>query len=610
MMIPFEAYLQDHCVLFDGAMGTYIYQQGVFIDKCYDELNLSNPDLIRKIHREYRDAGAMVVETNTYGANRIKLQKHNLSSRLKEINCQGARLAREIMGEKGYVAGSIGPLGVRIAPWGELPLEEIGEIFFEQAKALLDGGVDLFILETFHDIREIEQAAKSISELGKPVIASMTIQEDGKTKYGLDVEEIASRLSQLPVSAIGLNCTVGPKPMLDFLERMIKCTNKPISIMPNAGYPQLIDGRMFYMSTPEYFCVYTKRFIEIGARIVGGCCGTTPEHIRKMKEAIAQKETRHGLRIQIHEIPSIQLVLKEELPVEKKSELARKIVQKEFVRIVEMVPPRGRDISKQLSSAEILKASGIHAINIPDGPRASARLNGMVLAAMLQSKVGIEAVLHIACRDHSLLGLQSFLLGAAVLGIKNILAITGDPPMLGDYPQSTAVFDINSIGLVHMVRYLNRGVDIGNKSIGEPTGFFVGVGVDPNSVNPERELQRYFQKVDAGAEFAITQPVFDLTPLDAFLEKIQAKPIPIIAGIWPLVSYRNAEFMRNEVPGVVIPDAVMERIGSFESKEDQLKVGIEIAKEMLEKVRSRVQGVQISAPFGRYEIAIEIAGIL
>lgn len=610
MKIPFENYLQDHCVLFDGAMGTYIYQQGVFIDKCYDELNLSNPDLIRKIHREYRNAGAMVVETNTYGANRIKLQRHNLAGKLEEINREGARLAKEIMGENGYVAGSIGPLGVGIAPWGELVLEQVGDLFFEQAKALAEGGVDLFILETFHDIREIEQAVKAISKLGKPIIASMTIQEDGKTKYGMEVEEIASRLSQLPVTAIGLNCTVGPKPMLDFLERMIKWTDKPISIMPNAGRPQLVDGRMFYMSTPEYFCVYTKRFIETGARIVGGCCGTTPEHIRKMGEAIAQKETRHGLRIQIHEIPSVQPELKEEIPVEKKSELARKIIQKEFVRIVEMVPPRGRDISKQVSSAEKLKASGIDAINIPDGPRASARLNGMVLATMLQSKVGIEAVLHIACRDHSLLGLQSFLLGASVLGIKNILAITGDPPMLGDYPQSTAVFDIDSIGLVHMVRNLNRGVDVGNKPIGEPTGFFVGVGVDPNSVNPKRELQRYFQKVEAGAEFAITQPVFDVAPLDTFLEKIQSKPIPVIAGIWPLVSYRNAEFMRNEVPGVVIPDAIMERIGRFESKEDQLKIGIEIAKEMLEKVRSRVQGVQISAPFGRYEIAIEIVEIL
>jgi methionine synthase I (cobalamin-dependent)/5,10-methylenetetrahydrofolate reductase len=607
-MIPFDKFLETRLILFDGAMGTYLYQQGIFIDKCYDELNLMDPDLIRKVHREYLNAGASVLETNTFGANRFKLTRHNLANRVSAINLAGARLAREIAAERAYVAGSIGPMGVQIEPIGNVPVSALREAVVEQAVALAEGGVDLFVFETFHDLREMEEAVLAVREKSElPIISLMTVQEDGRTRHGNDVEEIAERLSILPVNALGLNCTVGPKPMFDFLERMAGISDKPVAAMPNAGRPQVVDGRMFYMSTPDYFCVYAKRFIEAGVRILGGCCGTTPEHVRKMAESIAQKQPRTFSRPELKEMVRTECRPAVSVPREDKSDLARKLVKGQFVLLVEMVPPRGRDIARHLEGAGRLKASGVDAINIPDGPRASARMTGLALAIKLQTEIGIEAVLHYACRDYSLIGMQSVLLGASVLGIKNILAITGDPPMLGDYPQSTAVFDIDSIGLTRIVANLNRGLDVGNKPIGSVTGFFIGVGVDPNGVNADREIQRYIQKVDAGAEFAVTQPVFDAAALEKFIERTRSKPVPFIAGVWPLVSYQNAEFMRNEVPGVVVPDSVLERIGRFESKEDQRKIGIEIAQDMVHRVKGLVQGIQISAPFGRVEAALEVA---
>ena len=607
-MIPFEEYLEGRLVLFDGAMGTYLYQQGVFIDKCYDELNLANPDLVRKVHREYLNAGATTLETNTFGANRVKLSRHNLGDRAADINREGARLARECATDRAYVAGSIGPLGVQIEPIGSVPVAVLREAITEQAGALADGGVDLFVLETFHDLLEMEEAVRAVRAVSDlPILSLMTVQEDGKTRHGNDVEEITERLSALPVTALGLNCAVGPKPMFDFLERMAERSHKPIAVMPNAGRPQVVDGRMFYMSTPDYFCVYAKRFIEAGARILGGCCGTTPDHIRKMAESIAQKQPRTFSRPELREMAKTECTPSPPVPREKKSGLARKLTKGGFVILVEMVPPRGRDITRQLEGAGRLKAFGVDAINIPDGPRASARMTGLALAVKFQTEIGIEAVLHYACRDYSLIGMQSVLLGASVLGIINLLAITGDPPILGDYPQSTAVFDIDSIGLTRIVSNLNRGLDIGNKPIGSATGFFIGVGVDPSSVNPERELQRYAQKVDAGAEFAVTQPVFDPTALEKFLERAASRPIPFVAGVWPLTSYQNAEFMRNEVPGVVVPDSILEKMGRFESKEDQRKIGIEIAQEMVRRVKGLVQGIQISAPFGRVDAAMEVA---
>ncbi|MCK4751246.1 MAG: bifunctional homocysteine S-methyltransferase/methylenetetrahydrofolate reductase, partial [Bacteroidales bacterium] len=607
-MIPFEKYIQDNLVLLDGAMGSLIYEKGVFIDKCYDELNLSRPDLIRSIHEEYIRAGAKVIETNTYGANRFKLKSHNLLDRLEEINLTGVELAREATGDHAYVAGSMGPGGTEIEPWGETTLNEVFDAYAEQAGTLLQGGVDLFMLETFQDIREMEQAIKAIRSIsGLPIVAMMTVGEDGKTRYGLDLDDVTCRLVNSEASVIGLNCTVGPKPMLDFVESMIRISDKPICIMPNAGRPQYTDGRMIYMSTPEYFSVYTKRFIDKGVRMLGGCCGTTPDHISKMANALAMKQTRIQHSINIGVKPVTEEPLPDPVPVAEKSKLSAKLTNGKQVVLVEMVPPRSTDISKPLEGAKLLMESKVDAINIPDGPRASARMTGLALAVLLENQLGIETVIHYTCRDRNLLGMQSDLLGATAMGIRNILAITGDPPMIGDYPQATAVFDIDAIGLVHLINNLNHGIDVGEKRIGDPTSFFTGVGLDPNSVNPENEIHRFEMKKEAGAEYIITQPVFDIASLESFLEKIELGDLYLIAGIWPLVSLRNAEFMKNEVPGVYVPDSVIEQIARYETKEDQLKAGVEIAQTMVDRVLSFVHGIQVSAPFGRYPLAIQVA---
>ena len=610
-MVLFEEYVKENLVLLDGAMGSLIYEKGVFIDKCYDELNLSRPELIGSIHEEYVRAGSMVIETNTYGANRFKLKSHNLLDQIEEINLKGVALARQSAGDEVYVAGSMGPSGQEIEPWGDTTLEEVFEGYAEQARILDQAGVDLFILETFQDIREMEQAIKAIKSVsGLPVVAMMTVGEDGLTRYGVDLEDVTNALTKSEASVIGLNCTVGPKPMLDFVEQMGRLTDKPLCLMPNAGRPQFTDGRMIYMSTPEYFSVYTKRFIERGVRVLGGCCGTTPEHIGKMANALAMKQTRIQHSINIGVKPVSEEPLPEPVPVAEKSKLSAKMLSGQQVVLVEMVPPRSTDITKPLEGARLLQEHRVDAINIPDGPRATARMTGLALAVLLQNQVDIETVLHYTCRDRNLLGMQSDLLGATAMGIRNILAITGDPPMIGDYPQATAVFDIDSIGLVHLINNLNHGIDVGEKRIGDPTSFFAGVGVDPNSVNPENELHRLQLKKEAGAEYIITQPVFDVDSLEKFLEKADLGSLSLIAGIWPLVSLRNAEFMKNEVPGVYVPDEVISRIAKYETKDDQLKAGIEIAQGMIDRVAGFVQGIQVSAPFGRYKLAVEVAGAM
>ncbi len=610
-MVLFEEYLKENLVLMDGAMGSLIYEKGVFIDKCYDELNLSRPELIRDIHQEYIRAGARVIETNTYGANRFKLKSHMLHDRIEEINLKGVELAREAAGDDIYVAGSMGPSGVEMEPFGDTSLEEIFEAYKEQAGILCKAGVDLYILETFQDIREMEQAIKAIKSVcALPVVAMMTVGEDGKTRYGVDVEDIIRRLDSSEASVIGLNCTVGPKSMLDFLDQIKGLSAKPISLMPNAGRPQFTDGRMIYMSTPEYFSIYTKRFIDQGVRMLGGCCGTTPEHIAKMANTLAMKQTRIQHSINIGVRPVTEEALPDPVPAAEKSGLSKKMTSGEQVVLVEMVPPKSTDITKPLEGARLLQESKVDAINIPDGPRATARMTGLALSVLLQNQVDIETVLHYTCRDRNLLGMQSDLLGATAMGIRNLLAITGDPPMIGDYPQATAVFDIDAIGLVHLIDNLNHGIDVGEKRIGDPTSFFTGVGVDPNSVNQENELHRLQLKKEAGAEYVITQPVFDVDSLKAFLDKADMDGLYLIAGIWPLVSLRNAEFMKNEVPGVMVPERIIKRIAAFDNKEDQLKAGIEIAQEMVDQVLGFVSGIQVSAPFGRYKLAVEVAGAI
>jgi homocysteine S-methyltransferase len=605
MRRPFRDILKDTIVVFDGAMGTELYARGVFINRCFDELNLSNPKLVRDVHRGYRKAGADVLETNTFGANRYKLGGHGFAESVFEINRTGALLARETAGEDLYVAGSIGPLGLKIEPWGPTSVEEAREAFREQTRGLIDGGVELLSIETIADLSEMHQAILAVQDLcDLPIVAQMTVDEDGTSLYGTEPEVFAARLDEWGADVVGVNCSVGPHAMLKALEGVARATEKPLIAQPNAGTPRDVDGRNIYLCSPEYMGTYARRFILTGAKAVGGCCGTSPEHIRHIVKSVRmlQPAQRH---VEIF-VPRQEPKEAEPVPQREKSRFARKIADGEFVTSVELLPPKGISPARVLENGRLLKEKGVDAINIPDGARASARMGAMFLALMVEQKAGIEPILHYCCRDRNLIGMQGDLLGLYASGLKNILIITGDPPKLGDYPDATAVFDVDAIGLTNMVTRLNHGQDLGGTPIGRPTGYLVGVGANPGAVDLDYELKRFRYKVEAGAEFAITQPVFDVEQLRGFLEAIDDHRIPVIAGIWPLASLRNAEFMRNEVPGVVVPDHVMERMRKADADGRGREEGVRIAQETLEEVGAEIQGAQVSAPFGRIQGALDV----
>ena len=602
----------DRILVVDGAMGTMLYAKGVYINRCYDELNLSNPDLVREIHTEYIRAGADIIETNTFGATAHKLQQYGLEANLHEINAIAAKVAREAAGDRAYVAGAIGPLGLRIEPYGPTSFDEARDLFKAQAIALLEGGVDLFCLETFSDVSEIRQAIAAVREVcDLPIIAQMTIMTDGNTMFGTTPELFTERLDEWGADVIGLNCGVGPAIILNALENMRVVTKKKLSAQPNAGLPRDVQGRQFYMCSPEYMSKFAKRFIQAGAKFIGGCCGTTPAHIKLISDSVRAASPRAqriaftsgGAATVEVTAPDIHVV-----PPEERSAWGRKIALGEFVTSVEVLPPKGVDAKKTLDSIRLLKEAGVDGVNIPDGARAQSRMSALATAVLVEQQIGIESVLHYCCRDRNLLGMMSDLLGAAALGLRNILVITGDPPKMGPYPDATAVFDIDSIGLTNMVNKLNHGLDLGNNPIGEPTAFCIGVGVNPGAINLEEEIKRFEWKVEAGAQYAITQPVFDTEQLRDFLRRIEHVRIPVIAGIWPLVSYRNAEFLHNEVPGVRVTPAIMDRMreASNISKEAGRDEGLKIARESLLEVRDEIQGVQVSAPFGNVKYALEV----
>ncbi len=603
----------EQVLVFDGAMGTMLYTRGVFINQCYDELALRAPDLVREVHEAYVQAGAEVLETNTFGANRLKLTQHGLEGQVAAINTRAAEIARAAAGEHRLVAGAVGPLGVRLEPYGALSREEARVLFAEQMRALHAGGVDCFLLETFADLEEIEQAILAAREVAPslPIIAQATIGPDLRTAYGASPEDIARALDRWGVDVIGLNCSVGPQTILEAIERMSAVTQKKLSAQPNAGMPREVGGRSMYMASPEYMATYARHLVQAGAKIVGGCCGTTPEHVRAMVEGVRPLAPRSQTVVvatrsaeRSDREPSTG---REPAALATRSRFGAKLSAGQFVTSVEIVPPRGVDTAKLSLDAAALHAAGVDAINVPDGPRAQSRM-GAIATSLIIERTGIEAVTHYCCRDRNLLGMLSDLLGASALGLRNMLLITGDPPKMGPYPDATAVFDIDAIGLTNLVRALNRGLDPGGNPIGEPTQFVIGVGVNPAAIDPAYERKRFRWKVDAGAEYAITQPVFDPAQLETFLASIEDTRIPIIAGIWPLVSARNAEFLANEVPGVTVPKAVLDRMrkANDRSKEHALAEGIAIAREMLERVRGAVQGVQVSAPFGRIELALEV----
>ena len=609
MPVDFLTRLKAGPVLCDGAMGTLLYAKGVFINRCYDELNLSNPEMIRGIHHDYIRAGAEIIETNTFGANSFRLGRHTLADKVKDINLAGARLARAEADEHdAIVAGSVGPLGVRIEPLGKLAREEARSSFIEQIAALREGGVDLVILETFGFLEELHQAILAAREVDSkmPVVALVTIDDEGTSLDGSSPETFGKLLQDWGADVIGCNCSVGPVTMLDALERVRAVTDKPLCAMPNAGIPRSVEGRNIYLCSPEYMASYTRKFLAAGVTLVGGCCGTTPDHIRSMRSALRVGEARTS---SFHVVTEQRSQAAEMKPLEERSRIGRKIKNGEFVTMVEIVPPKGSDPTKEIEGARYLKSVGVDGVNIPDSPRASARMSNQALCTLIHQQVGIETILHYTCRDRNVLSIQSDLLGASAIGMHNLICITGDPPKLGNYPDATAVFDVDAIGLVNIVHNLNRGLDLGGNNIGGSTSFVIGVGANPGTVNLDEEIRRFEYKVEAGAEYAVTQPVFDVSLLETFLKRIEHCRIPVLAGIWPLTSMRNAEFMKNELR-ISVPDSILTRMGSVNGAEASRAEGVAIAREMLSRVRDLVQGVQLSAPFGKYAAAMDVLEVL
>ena len=600
----------------DGAMGTMLYGKGIFINRCFESLNQTQPAIVVDVHNEYLKAGADVIETNTFGANRMKLRGFGLGDQVREINLAGARLARravEQAGGEAYVAGAIGPLGVRVEPWGKTGVDEAEAMFRDQAQALFEGNVDLFILETFRDLNEIGAAIAAVrSVCDLPIVAQMTTEEDGASLDGAPPEQFAPELIKRGASVVGVNCSVGPAPMLETVERISDIVDVWLSAQPNAGKPRDIEGRNLYLCSPEYMASYARRFINSGVRLVGGCCGTTPEHIRQI--ALAAKSmgpglARHAGTADARTSVASQLHAKPAVARESKSALARKLVNGGFVRAIELVPPRGHAPSAALDDAARLAKQGVDVVTIQDGPRSGARMSALSMAVLVQQHAAVEALLQYSCRDRNLLGIQSDLLGAHAMGVRNVLGITGDVRNLGDIPDATAVFDVDSIGLTNVINRLNHGLDIGGQSIGEPTAFHAGVMVNP-SRDLDQELRRLEFKVEAGAEFAVTRPVFDVAAFERFLKRVEPLGLPIIVGIWPFESALNAEFMANEVPGVTVPDAMVERMRRATSAEMAAAEGVAVAREIVAAVKGMAAGVQISTPSGRLDAALDVLDVV
>lgn len=591
----------------DGAMGTMLYSRGVFVNVCYDELNLSRPELISEVHEAYVRAGAEVLETNTFGANPVKLSAYGLAERTEAINQAAAALARRAARSGTSVAGAIGPLGIRIEPWGPTSKEEAIGFFGRQADGLLAGGVDGFILETFGDLDELHAALEAVRRRSDlPVIAQMTVGEDGNTPYGTAAETVAARLTEWGADVIGLNCSVGPAPMLEAIERMAEVTDRPLSAQPNAGLPRAVGDRRIYLASPEYMAQYARRLIQAGVRFVGGCCGTTPEHIRLLRESITDAAPRR--------VPGAYATVSvtapaaaESVPLAERSRLGRKLAAGEPVTTVQILPPRGWNPAAMVEQCRALKAAGVDAVSILDTPRAQSRMGVLPAALLIERDVGVETIFHYTCRDRNMLGMLSDLLGAAAGGLRNILIVTGDPPTAGPYPDATAVFDIDSIGLTNVVHRLNQGLDPGGNALDEPTRFVIGVALNQGAADIERERERLAWKVDAGAEFAVTQPVFDPDAFGRFLDRVGGR-IPVIAGLWPLTSLRNAEFLANEVPGVSVPPEIIDRMrrADTQGSDAAQAEGLQIALKMYEAVRGMVQGIQITAPAGRESVALEL----
>ncbi|MCC7125497.1 MAG: bifunctional homocysteine S-methyltransferase/methylenetetrahydrofolate reductase [Acidobacteria bacterium] len=622
-MKPFLDALAERVLVCDGAMGTMLYGKGVFINRCFESLTLTEPDLVRDVHLQYLRAGADVIETNTFGANRMKLRAFGLGNRVAELNEAAATLAREARdgvngAPRAYVAGAIGPLGVRIEPWGKTGVDEAESMFREQAAALAAGGVDLFVLETFRDLNEIRAAISAVRAVSSlPIVAQMTTEEDGNSLDGTPPEQFAPALVTAGATIVGLNCSVGPAPMLETIERLADVVACPLAAQPNAGRPRDIEGRNLYLSSPDYMASYARRFVTQGVRLVGGCCGTTPEHIRQIALAVkamgpsltakAAGAGESGATTTPHADVAHQPNAVSATPMVEKSPLAARLVARQFVTIVELPPSRGYDVAGALAAAAMLRERGVDAVTIPDGARSGARLSALALAVLLRQQAGVETLLQYSCRDRNLLGIQSDLLGAHALGLRNLLGITGDVRSLGDIPDATAVFDVDSIGLTNVISRLNHGLDIGGQPIGAPTAFLAGVMANP-SRDLDQELKRLAYKVEAGAEFIVTRPVFDVAAFERFRARVVPFGLPLIVGIWPFDSALHAEFMANEVPDVTVPEDVVDRMRRTETADAAAAEGVAIARELLAALRPMADGVHVFTLTGRVARSAEVLG--
>lgn len=608
MRKPYLERLKDGVLLFDGAMATYLFSKGVYLKKCFEEVCMTNPQMVLDVHREYIARGAQALETNTYGANPLKLAGFHLADKTEAINRAAVALARQAAGDDVYVAGSVGPTGRILAPEGPLSEAEAVESFRAHVGALLRAGVDLILLETFQSRRELALAVSVVKELDPhiPIQAQFTWGRGlfvGEDFYQSETAEWARYLEVLPVDVVGVNL-MGPSDALDAVKVLKATLNKPLAVMPDTGMPKEVDGRQFYLSTAESFAEYAKLFLDAGVNVIGGCCGTTPEFIGQAADAIF---TFDAGRRQVKWVPSKAEVPEQApVPLAERSALGAALARGEWVSTVELVPPLGIDPTIMLDKAMALEAAGVKFVNLPDGPRASARLGALASAALIAGRTKLEPILHMACRDKNLIGLQGDLFGYHALGLRNVLLVTGDPPKVGKYPNVTGVFDVDSIGLTQVVRRFNGGVDMGAEALPQATAFVHGTGVNPAFPVPQTELERARHKAEAGTEYFITQPVWDADQLERFLDELQKTSVPVILGVWPLASYRNALFLANEVPGVVIPQAILDRMEKISDKEAGRQEGIAQVRAIVERFRHRVAGIQVSPPFGNVKTALEV----
>ncbi len=613
MKSPFLTALEQRVLLADGAMGTLLQSRGVAQHACLEALVLEQPDIVRRVHEDYIAAGADIIETNTFGANRFRLARHGLEAKVRDINFKAARLARdarEIHGHAVFVAGAIGPTGRMLATADDVRPGDVRAAIREQAEALLEGGVDLLILETFPDIAELREAILAIKSCcDLPVVAQVTFQRDGRTYAGEPPDEVANIASALGADVAGVNCSLGPQSVLEVIDQMAANTSIRLSAMPNAGLPKFMDGRLVYPATPDYYADYAKKLVLAGANIVGGCCGTTPEHTSAMREMLAGEWNTRGRASVAAPAPSVIAVSspqprRDDAQEAKPRTMREKLAAGEFVVSVELDPPRGLNPRKAIEGAAHLKALGADCINIGDSPMARVRMSAIALAVLIEQRVEIETIIHFTTRDRNLMAIQSDLLGAHALGIRNVIALTGDPPSGGDYARATGVWDVDSIGFIRILKMLNSGTDWAGNSIGKGTDFFIACAANPTADNVDLEVDRVRRKIEAGADMLMTQQLYSAELLRTFLEKLGPIEIPVLVGIMPLQSHRHTEFIHNELAGVFVPEDVRERMRA--AGENGVAEGIAQARELLEACRPLVQGTYLVPSFGRYEVVGEL----